>query len=144
MLLDPSVDTSIPFSGGQVTGSVARAGSFKGPALIVPTGINAATLTTRLRELGIFIEGQSLFRSHCRQRQRQHRQQVHEVKLGVNLIAHGRYWTAGQEIDESEVPANLCRYAMTDDDASRDEEKAPPPTTAKPKRTSWGRKPSKG
>jgi hypothetical protein len=28
--------------------------------------------------------------------------------------------------------------------ASREEEKAPPSTTAKPKRTSWGRKPSKG
>ncbi len=57
VLLDPGVDTSAAFGDGTVTGSVARAGSFKGPALIVPTGINAATLTTRLRELGIFLEG---------------------------------------------------------------------------------------
>jgi hypothetical protein len=57
ILLDPSVDTSAAFSDGSVTGSIARAGSFKGPALIVPTGINVITLTTRLRELGIFTEG---------------------------------------------------------------------------------------
>ena len=57
ILLDPSIDTSAAFSDGSVTGSIARAGSFKGAALVVPTGINAATLTTRLRELGIFLEG---------------------------------------------------------------------------------------
>jgi hypothetical protein len=57
VLLDPSVDTSTAFSDGSVTGSIARAGSFRGPALIVPVGINAATLTTRLREYGIFTEG---------------------------------------------------------------------------------------
>ena len=56
-LLDPSIDTSAAFSDGSVTGSIARAGSFKGAALVVPTGIIAATLTTRLRELGIFLEG---------------------------------------------------------------------------------------
>ena len=57
ILLDPAIDTAAAFTDGSVTGSVARAGSFRGAALIVPTGINAATLTTRLRELGIFIEG---------------------------------------------------------------------------------------
>jgi hypothetical protein len=57
ILLEPKVDTAVLLSDGSVTGSVARAGSFKGPALVVPVGINAATLTTRLRELGIFVEG---------------------------------------------------------------------------------------
>ena len=57
VLLDGAVDTSLGFSDGSVTGSIARAGSFRGAALLVPAGINAATLTTRLRELGIFTEG---------------------------------------------------------------------------------------
>lgn len=35
ILLDKSVDTTAPFSGGSVTASVARAGSFRGEALIV-------------------------------------------------------------------------------------------------------------
>ena len=37
-----------------MTGSVARAGSFRGQALIVGVGTNVATLTTQLRLLGIF------------------------------------------------------------------------------------------
>ena len=57
ILLDPSIDTAAAFSDGSVTGSVARAGTFKGNALIVPTGINGATVQSRLRELGIFTEG---------------------------------------------------------------------------------------
>ena len=57
ILLDPAVDTEVPFSDGTVTGSVARAGTFRGPALIVNTGVNAATLTDALRKNGIFIEG---------------------------------------------------------------------------------------
>jgi hypothetical protein len=38
VLLDPSVDTAAKFSDNSVTGSVARAGSFRGPALIVGAG----------------------------------------------------------------------------------------------------------
>jgi hypothetical protein len=53
VLRDPSVDTG----DGSVTGSVARAGSFRGQALIVGVGTNVATLTTQLRLLGIFVEG---------------------------------------------------------------------------------------
>jgi hypothetical protein len=59
ILLDATVDTTLSaaFSDGTVTGSVARAGSFRGPAPIVGTGTNVATLTDALRKNGIFIEG---------------------------------------------------------------------------------------
>jgi hypothetical protein len=57
VLLDASVDTAQAFSGGAVTGSVARAGSFKGQALIVGVGTNAVTLADALRKNGIFLEG---------------------------------------------------------------------------------------
>jgi hypothetical protein len=57
VLLDPEIDTAAAHSDGTVTGSVARAGSFKGGKLIVPAGIDAAALTARLREIGIFTEG---------------------------------------------------------------------------------------
>jgi len=36
---------------------VARAGSFRGPALIVGVGTNAVTLAERLRDIGIFVHG---------------------------------------------------------------------------------------
>jgi hypothetical protein len=57
VLLDANVDTAQHFGDGSVTGSIARAGSFRGRALIVGVGTNAATLTTQLRLLGIFVEG---------------------------------------------------------------------------------------
>jgi len=59
VLLDPSVDTAAAaaFSNGSVTGSVARAGSFKGQALKVGVGTNATTLLDALRKNGIFVEG---------------------------------------------------------------------------------------
>lgn len=47
VLLDPSADTAQHFGDGSVTGSVARAGSFRGQALIVGAGTNIATLTTQ-------------------------------------------------------------------------------------------------
>jgi hypothetical protein len=56
-LLDPSVDTAATYTDGSVTGSVARAGSFRGQALIVGVGTNAATLVDRLRDQGIYVEG---------------------------------------------------------------------------------------
>lgn len=46
VLLDEVVDTS-----------VARAGSFRGPALIVPTGVDAGLIAVALRGRGIFVEG---------------------------------------------------------------------------------------
>ena len=65
------------------------------------------------------------------------------MRLRVNMINKGRYWSTGQEIDESEVPANLRRYAVADDRGN--EEKAPPSNTAKqPRATRWARKGSKG
>jgi hypothetical protein len=57
ILLDPSIDTAVPFSDGSVTGSIAKAGSFRGPALIVPTGIDAGLVAVALRGRGIFVEG---------------------------------------------------------------------------------------
>jgi len=57
VLLDASVDTAALFTDGTVTGSVVRAGSFKGPALIVGVGTNAATLVDALRKNNINVEG---------------------------------------------------------------------------------------
>ena len=57
MLLDPAIDTAVPFTDGSVTGSVAKAGSFKGSALIVPTGVDAGLIAVALRGRGIFVEG---------------------------------------------------------------------------------------
>lgn len=57
VLLDPAVDTSVAFGDGSVTGSVAKAGSFRGPALIVPAGVDAGLIAVALRGRGIFVEG---------------------------------------------------------------------------------------
>ena len=57
MLLDPSIDTAAPFTDGTVTGSIAKAGSFRGPALIVPAGVDAGLIAVALRGRGIFVEG---------------------------------------------------------------------------------------
>jgi hypothetical protein len=57
ILLDPSVDTAAPFGDGSVTGSIAKKGSFRGPALIVPTGVDAGLIAVSLRGRGIFVEG---------------------------------------------------------------------------------------
>ena len=57
ILLDPSIDTTQAFSDGTVTGSVARAGTFRGAALIVGVGTNVVTLTDALRKNGIYLEG---------------------------------------------------------------------------------------
>lgn len=57
VLLDEVVDTSVAYSDASVTGSVARAGSFRGPALIVPTGVDAGLIAVALRGRGIFVEG---------------------------------------------------------------------------------------
>ena len=56
-LLDASVDTTAAYGKGTVTGSVARAGSFRGAALIVGAGTDEAALAKQLRLLGIFTEG---------------------------------------------------------------------------------------
>ena len=57
ILLDPSIDTAAAFSDGSVTGSIAKAGSFRGPALIVPAGVDAGLIAVALRARGIFVEG---------------------------------------------------------------------------------------
>ena len=57
ILLDEFVDTTLPYSDGSVTCSVAKAGSFRGPALIVPAGVDAGLISVPLRGRGIFVEG---------------------------------------------------------------------------------------
>jgi hypothetical protein len=57
ILLDSQIDTAVLNSDGTVTGSVARAGSFRGAALIVGAGCDEAALEKQLRLLGIFCEG---------------------------------------------------------------------------------------
>jgi hypothetical protein len=56
-LLDAAVDTAEKFSNGTVTGSVAKAGSFRGQALIVGVGTNVQTLVDSLRRNNINVEG---------------------------------------------------------------------------------------
>jgi hypothetical protein len=57
VLLDEVVDTGVTYSDGSVSCSVARAGSFRGPALIVGVGTNGITLSDRLRDQGIYVHG---------------------------------------------------------------------------------------
>ena len=57
VLLDASIDTSDAYSNGIVTGSIAKTGSFRGPALIVPTGVDSGLISVALRGRGIFVEG---------------------------------------------------------------------------------------
>jgi hypothetical protein len=57
VLLDPSIDTAAKFSDNSVTGSVARAGSFRGAALIVGAGVDPVALAADLRDRGIYTEG---------------------------------------------------------------------------------------
>jgi hypothetical protein len=57
VLLDPSIDTAAKFSDDSVTGSVARSGSFRGPALIVSVGVDPVALAADLRDRGIYTEG---------------------------------------------------------------------------------------
>ena len=57
VLLDEAIDTGVAYSDGSVTGSIAKAGSFRGPALLVPTGVDAGLIAVALRGRGIFVEG---------------------------------------------------------------------------------------
>jgi hypothetical protein len=57
VLLDPAIDTGAAFSDGTVTGSIAKSGTFKGSALLVPVGVDAGLISVALRGRGIFIEG---------------------------------------------------------------------------------------
>jgi hypothetical protein len=57
ILLDLQIDTASPYSDGSVSASVARAGSFRGAALIVAAATDTAKVTDRLRDIGIFTEG---------------------------------------------------------------------------------------
>jgi hypothetical protein len=54
ILLDAAIDTD---AAGTVTGSIAKSGTFRGAALIVPAGVDAGLISVALRGRGIFIEG---------------------------------------------------------------------------------------
>jgi hypothetical protein len=58
------------------------------------------------------------------------------VKLSVNLIDGSRYWLAGTEIADEDVPAHLRRYAEVKKGAT-EEKREPAPSVAgtKPKAT---------
>ena len=60
VLLDPSIDTSVAFGDGTVTGSIARAGSFRGPALIVPAGVDAGLIAVALRGRESSLKGRNV------------------------------------------------------------------------------------
>ena len=57
VLLDEVVDTSAAYSGGSVTGSIARAGSFRAAALMVSPGTDPVALQSALRDIGIYLHG---------------------------------------------------------------------------------------
>jgi hypothetical protein len=57
VLLDPQVDTAAKFTDGNVTGSIAGAGSFRGAALLAKTGTDVVALEDKLRDVGIYVEG---------------------------------------------------------------------------------------
>jgi hypothetical protein len=57
VLLDEVVDTSVAYSDGSVSGSIARAGSFRASALIVSAGTDPVLLQSALRDIGIFVHG---------------------------------------------------------------------------------------
>ena len=90
----PAIDTAAAYSDGSVTGCVAKAGSFRGPALIVPTGVDAGLISVALRGRGIYVEGPSPFlprlpfspRNLSRERQRN--------RIGVHVQSSGA--TQGQ------------------------------------------------
>ena len=53
----PRLTLPLLFSDGTVTGSIAKAGSFRGPALIVPAGVDGGLIAVALRGRDIFVEG---------------------------------------------------------------------------------------
>jgi hypothetical protein len=64
------------------------------------------------------------------------------VILSVNLVAKRRHWRAGEEIDESEVPLVIRKYAVTVN--GNDESPALEPPPPAPKRKVKTRKRAKG
>jgi hypothetical protein len=57
ILLDSAIDTAVPFSNGNVTGSVGRHGSYKADQLLVGVGTDAVKLEASLRQEGCLLEG---------------------------------------------------------------------------------------
>ena len=82
-----------------MTGSIARAGSFKGPKLSVGVGTNVSTLTDALRKNGIYVEVAIVAPLAAAMPSEAETPAPAEdggntdgVKLSVNYIAHGQYY----------------------------------------------------
>jgi hypothetical protein len=56
------------------------------------------------------------------------------VKLSVNFVGLGRYWKAGEEIPDEDVPLRIAKYAVTvtgDDSAGESSALEPAPPALK-------------
>jgi hypothetical protein len=82
ILLDESIDTSAVYSDASVTGSIAPAGSFRGPALIVSAGTDGIALADKLRDVGIYTHGPITVPAaqEARAEEREHREREKDEK----------------------------------------------------------------
>jgi len=53
------------------------------------------------------------------------------VKLSVNLIAGGRYWKAGDDIPDHEIPAFAQRFVIPENGDAASVTPKPPPDVAR-------------
>jgi hypothetical protein len=85
VLLDPLIDTAAVLSDGSVTGSIAKSGTFKDSALLIPTGVDAGLVSVALRGRGSFVEG-PIRVSWKPRNPRQHRRQVQQPNLRLQRM----------------------------------------------------------
>jgi hypothetical protein len=121
ILLDASIDTAATFTGGSVTGSVARAGSFRDPPCLSAWVLTrllckafCATMASTSRDdHGAFDDGGD--RGSARGRDSPPSARAVLLKLGIYFLAKGRYWTPGESIpDELVSPDIAARYGVQD------------------------------
>jgi hypothetical protein len=110
VLLDPRIDTAVESSTGAVTGSIARAGSFKGEKLIGGVGTNVPALSDAFAQEW-HLRGRADYcsrRGNLRNRRTSASGRcITLARLSVNMIARGKYWKAGEDIPDEELPPNL-------------------------------------
>ena len=61
------------------------------------------------------------------------------MKLRVNYLSRGRYWTAGEEIPDEDVPPNIRKYAVTVSEGKPSEERQGVKQTMRPLRRNRAR-----
>ena len=108
-----------------MTGSIAKAGSFRGPALIVPAGVDAGLIAVAFRGRGIFVEGPITVPAAAAFAEPAPTEETHTssaVKLRVHTILGGRYYKAGEEVPDDQP--TIAKYAVT---ASEDGDAADTP-----------------